>query len=335
MYGQCGTGELDHLYWGRPEEYDRPHPCYKIDASKPGSDLAGETSASLSAASIAFKNANSEYSATLLKHAKVLYQFAKNHQGTYTGGIPDAGSFYKSWSGYKDELAWSAAWLFKATGENSYLQDAEGFYNEMQQEAGEFSWDNKGRGVSVLLSNLISGNNKYFTNAKDFCENVLPSKPKTPRGTIYIQKWGSNRHAGNVAFLCLVYGKINADKSTTDVGKVKEFGRDQINTMLGDESKGERSYVVGYGFNYPKKPHHRSSSCPTTGSCTWDQLYAEGPNPQILYGALVGGAKDESGNYVDDRDDYISNEVAVDYNAGFQSALAGLLSMEESGDCGN
>ena len=334
MYGQCGTGGPDHSYWGRPEEYDRPHPCYKIDASKPGSDLAGETSASLSAASIAFKNVDPDYSTILLKHAKELYEFAKNYQATYTGGIPDAAGFYNSFSGYKDELAWSAAWLFKATGESTYLQDAEGFYNEMQQNAGEFSWDNKGRGVSVLLSNLVSGENKYFSNAKDFCENVLPSKPKTPRGTVFIQKWGSNRHAGNVAFLCLVYGKINDDKSSANVDKVKAFGRDQINTMLGDESKGERSYVVGYGFNYPKQPHHRSSSCPTTGSCGWPQKDADGPNPQILYGALVGGAKDAQGDYTDKRGDYIANEVAIDYNAGFQSALAGLLSMQSNGECG-
>ena len=46
------------------------------------------------------------------------------------------------------------------------------------------------------------------------------------------------------------------------------------------------------------------------------------PNPQILYGALVGGPgmNDE---YQDKRDDYIANEVACDYNAGYQGALAG------------
>ena len=33
----------------------------------------------------------------------------------------------------------------------------------------------------------------------------------------------------------------------------------------------------------------------------------------------------DDGSYDDDRSDYISNEVAVDYNAGFQSALAALL----------
>ena len=47
-----------------------------------------------------------------------------------------------------------------------------------------------------------------------------------------------------------------------------------------------------------------------------------GPNPQVIHGALVGGP-DSSDNYVDRRSDFQMNEVACDYNAGFQSALAG------------
>ena len=48
-----------------------------------------------------------------------------------------------------------------------------------------------------------------------------------------------------------------------------------------------------------------------------------GPNPFVLYGALVGGP-DANDNYVDDRNDYVANEVACDYNAGFQSAIAAM-----------
>ena len=34
---------------------------------------------------------------------------------------------YKS-TGYVDELAWAAAWLYKATGTGSYLADARKYY---------------------------------------------------------------------------------------------------------------------------------------------------------------------------------------------------------------
>lgn len=65
------------------------------------------------------------------------------------------------------------------------------------------------------------------------------------------------------------------------------------------------------------------SSCPDRpASCTWNEFNSPAPNPQILYGALVGGP-DQNDNYVDDRTDYVKNEVACDYNAGMQSAIAG------------
>ncbi|CAL1530780.1 unnamed protein product, partial [Lymnaea stagnalis] len=33
-------------------------------------------------------------------------------------------------------------------------------------------------------------------------------------------------------------------------------------------------------------------------------------------------------DYVDNREDYVLNEVATDYNAGFQGALAGIVHLE-------
>ena len=47
-------------------------------------------------------------------------------------------------------------------------------------------------------------------------------------------------------------------------------------------------------------------------------------NTHVLYGALVGGPGDPDDQYNDKRDDYIENEVTLDYNSGFQSVLAGL-----------
>ena len=58
--------------------------------------------------------------------------------------------------------------------------------------------------------------------------------------------------------------------------------------------------------------------------CGWDEQKNPGPNPHTLYGALVGGpGQDDS--YEDDREDYVKNEVACDYNAAFQSGIAGMI----------
>ena len=60
-------------------------------------------------------------------------------------------------------------------------------------------------------------------------------------------------------------------------------------------------------------------------NCDWSNAYNNpGANHQTLYGALVGGP-DQNDQYEDVRTDYVSNEVATDYNAGFQSSLAYLV----------
>jgi endoglucanase len=50
------------------------------------------------------------------------------------------------------------------------------------------------------------------------------------------------------------------------------------------------SFVVGFGKNYPKYPHHSSSSCPDAPTpCDWDNFESPEPNFHVLEGALVGG----------------------------------------------
>ena len=93
--------------------------------------------------------------------------------------------------------------------------------------------------------------------------------------------------------------------------------------MLGDSG---RSYVVGFGDNYPLQPHHKAAACASPpAQCTWSTFGDTSTNnPHQLNGALVGGPKYANDQFQDIRTDYIMNEVTLDYNAGFQSAVAGL-----------
>lgn len=36
FYGQVGDFDLDHQFWGRPEELNMSRPAYKIDEENPG-----------------------------------------------------------------------------------------------------------------------------------------------------------------------------------------------------------------------------------------------------------------------------------------------------------
>ena len=69
------------------------------------------------------------------------------------------------------------------------------------------------------------------------------------------------------------------------------------------------------------------SSCPPAPArCDWSTFHSPNPNFHVLTGALVGGP-DEYDFYVDNRTDYIKNEVTTDFNAGFQSVAACLIKL--------
>lgn len=134
-----------------------------------------------------------------------------------------------------------------------------------------------------------------------------------------------SRYAGNSALLALV-----AAEAGIDAAKNRQWATEQINYLLGDNhhAGGCYSFEIGYGSKYPTQPHHRGASCPNRPApCGWDQFNSHSANPQVLQGALVGGP-DENDNYTDLRNDFVHNEVATDYNSGFQGALAGILHLQ-------
>ena len=52
---------------------------------------------------------------------------------------------------YGDELTWAAAWLYKATGDVQYLDEAEHFYENfrLRERPNEFFYNKKVAGVQV------------------------------------------------------------------------------------------------------------------------------------------------------------------------------------------
>ncbi|MFZ5988112.1 MAG: glycoside hydrolase family 9 protein, partial [Bacillota bacterium] len=98
---------------------------------------------------------------------------------------------------------------------------------------------------------------------------------------------------------------------------LKTFAKSQIDYILG-KNPANMSYIIGYGTNYPKHPHHRAANGYTyaTGGITNEAKH-------VLLGSLVGGP-DATDTYKDDVNQYQYTEVALDYNAGLVGALAGM-----------
>ncbi|XP_012224814.1 endoglucanase E-4-like [Linepithema humile] len=323
LYGQVGDFSIDHTFWGRPEDLNTSRPAYKIDPEHPGSDLAGETAAALAASSIVFRSIDPAYSAECLKHAMELYKFADAYRGLYHEAIRGTELYYES-TDYGDELVWAAAWLFKATEDPKYLDAAERHYQQfhLEKRPNEFFYNKKLAGIQVLLAQL-TGQSEYQNATRTFCNFSVREQKRTPKGLLYIDKFGTLCHAANVAFICLEAADYS--ENSDDSQEYRQFAKEQIDYMLGGAG---RSYVVGYGKNPPTQPYHAAASCPDRpASCGWPDYGKDAPNPQILYGALVSGP-DEADKFQDRREEYIYTEVTLDYNAGFTGALAGLLQLQ-------
>ena len=102
LYVGVGDPTTDHKCWERPEDMDTARTVYSVSASKPGSDVAGETAAALAAASMVFRKVDPKYSRLLLATAKKVMQFAMQYKGAYSDSLGSAVCpFYCSYSGYK------------------------------------------------------------------------------------------------------------------------------------------------------------------------------------------------------------------------------------------
>lgn len=320
---QVGNGQQDHTWWGPVELYDYGmadngntdgRPYY---AGTKCSAAFGEMAAALAAGYCALQG-RSDKTDYYLEHAENIFKIADTAKSDDEYQDSDASGFYRS-SHFYDELFWAANWLYKATGKQEYLDKAASYIPNLGKELGSdelkyswsMCWDDCMQG-GMLLYAQNTGNSTYIGRVKKHLDYLVSGVKKLEGGLAHFDTWGCLRYAAASGFVAAVAC------DTLDLGDTtayEDFYKTQADYCLGDNPLGQ-SFVVGYGENAPKNAHHR------TAHCSWNNAL-ENPteNRHILYGALVGGP-DGSGNYVDDRQNYINNEVACDYNAGFTGLLA-------------
>ncbi|KAJ8430426.1 hypothetical protein Cgig2_025853 [Carnegiea gigantea] len=350
LYVGVGDPNADHQCWERPEDMDTPRTVYSVSPANPGSDVAAETAAALASAALVFRSSDRRYSALLLTAAKKVMQFAIEHRGAYSDSLGSTVCpFYCSYSGYKDELLWGAAWLYRAT--------KQAYYSNLLNSLGAsdatdiFSWDNKFAGGRVLLSReAVLAKDKNFEPfkqaAEDFICRILPHTASTStqytRGGLMFKLSANNlQYVTSITFLLTTYSKyMKISQHTFTCGSVvvtpttlRRLAKRQVDYILGDNPL-KMSYMVGFGENYPKRIHHRASSLPTVAShpqaikCGegFDPYYhTSNPNPNLLIGAIVGGPN-QNDAYTDDRTDYSHSEPATYINAAIVGPLASFAS---------
>ncbi|CAD5330355.1 unnamed protein product [Arabidopsis thaliana] len=351
IFVQVGEPTPDHQCWERPEDMDTPRTAYALEAPKPASDLAGEITAALAAASIAFKRFDPRYSKLLLDNALRTFEYADSHRGSYTNN-PETKlavcPFYCSVNGYEDELLWGAAWLRRATGKDSYIK----YLVENSQSFGsdsnyfEFGWDNKVGGVNVLVAKEVFEKNvAAIAPYKDTAEKLICSffletpgahMSYSPGGLLY--KPGSSQLQNTVAlsFLLLTYAnylskssqQLHCGSLKIQPNSLRRLAKRQVDYILGDNPM-KMSYMIGYGNRYSRQIHHRGASSPsitthpTPIKCSegWNIFSSPNPDPNVLVGAVIGGPNIDD-KFVGGRTNASETEPTTYINAPFVGLLA-------------
>ncbi|KAM7487321.1 hypothetical protein LguiB_024805 [Lonicera macranthoides] len=361
IYSQVGgsrngsTTPDDHTCWTRPEDMDYPRP---IQTAYSGPDLAGEMAAAMAAASIVFRDDKS-YSKKLVNGATTVFSFARNFgkRARYSQGNPEIEPYYNS-TGYFDEYMWGAAWLFYATGNDTYLslatnpglsKNSKAFF--MIPKLSVLSWDNKLPAAMLLLTRL-----RIFLSPGYPYEDMLRSYHNVTSLTMcsYLQQYNiynwtkggliqlnhgggqSLQYVANAAFLASLFADYltaigvpgwycGSSFISSDV--LRTFATSQMDYILGANPM-NMSYVVGYGTKFPRHVHHRGASIPEDGikySCEsgWKWFQTRSPNPNTITGAMVGGPVG-SDQFHDTRSNYSYTEPTMAGNAGLVAALVSL-----------
>ncbi|XP_011046752.1 PREDICTED: endoglucanase 11-like [Populus euphratica] len=334
LWAEVGDGDTDHYCWQRPEDMTTSRHAYKVDENNPGSDIAGETAAAMAAASIVFRKTNPHYSHLLLHHAEQLFEFGDKYRGKYDESVKVAKGHYTSVSGYMDELLLILPIPFSFL--NSF-DNLNFFILSLQLLAGKSH-----RKHQHILNEYRSRAEYYLCACLN--KNNVTNVQRTPGGLLYIRQWNNMQYVSTAAFLLTTYSdhlqasnqRLQCDQGTLDPSDIFKFAKSQVDYILGYNPMG-MSYLVGYGAKYPARVHHRGASIESYKEqkdfigCMqgYDIGYSrQGPNPNVLTGALVGGP-DMKDQFRDERENYMQTEACTYNTATLVGVFAKLHWLEK------
>ena len=201
-----------------------------------------------------------------------------------------------------------AAEMYRLTSDQAYLTDALDFNGRIEAHgwAPNYSQSADFSRHSLYVGGAADAVGEFWRlDVENYAAKV--STNEFTNGAVYFDEWGMLRYAAGAAFSAALYSQVTGDIPARDLAI------SQLNYIAGQNSY-NRSFVIGVGPNTPQNPHHRNSD----------------PLGVLLTGALVAGPTQRAFNqgqganaivitqpgYEDVTEDYVGNEVALDYNAG-------------------
>ncbi len=320
--------EKDNTIYGT----SRPvHPC----PAGTGANLAGKAAAALALGAKIWGDQNGpSFNAALasnyLTAAQQIYTWGK----TRTGIAGDADEFYVD-TDYKDDMAWAAAELYRATGTASYLTDAKSYcdsagewYNKSDTSLNwsrAYAWANYEVASldSSYKSTVINRMNNHLNVKKTYADAQFWNNSSQP-------KWGTYEAMSNNAVEAMMYQELSGNTTYSNLAG------QQLDFMLGKNPWGV-SMLNGAGTTWFQNPRHRVTTLNRVSNPSYQLLgaWSEGFETSAQYAVdqldpLLSGQEnasvvqfnDSRMVWHDNRRDYATNEVTISGNVAGMAMVA-------------
>jgi endoglucanase len=265
------------------------------------------------------------YAQTLLRAGREVYSLGKAKEGVQQGNSYGAPSRYAETT-WADDMEWGAAELFRATGEQEFLNDAKRYARLAaseswmgREEAGHYQFYPFMNLGHFRLYDLVQQSTKkvlagYYREGLDRTVRAGQNNPYNI-GVPFI--WCSNNLVVALATQALLYERMTGDS------RYREFAAKQTDWLLGRNPWGT-SMITGIpaGGVYPRDVHLMTVAIlkrPVAGGLV------DGPVYRKIFQSLRGVSitepdplapfQDERAVYHDDIKDYSSNEPTMDGTA--------------------
>lgn len=323
LYYQVGD-YLDHNRgWRMPEEDDAAYPVRPVWPCEPGkgANVAGKTAAALALAAVLWNDPARSYynptlAATYLAAARQIYAYGKARPAAQPSTRDPNGNFtFYDESRWQDKMALAAAELYRATGSQTYLNEARA-YARAAGNGWTFDWGEMSALAHYELARLDAS---YIPTATTFLEADLSNYQAQFNAnrfgvTVNPLYWGSAEAMIGAALTALWYEDLTSDTT------YRAMAQAQRDYLLGGNPWGV-AFVNSVGVTWPHHPHHQVADL--TGAELvgfWD----EGPVLRTTFeeqGITLSGPdiyalfQSDEAVYHDDVEDYVTNEPTISMNA--------------------
>jgi endoglucanase len=307
LVGMVGNANSDHRQWvgcaaqeALPANMGgRPRPV-SLEAN---ADIAGITAASLAIMSRLYRPIDAALADSYQLHATQIYQIGKNNpQGS------NPGLYGQNGEAWIDEMLAGSAELYRLTSDAAYLTDALDFNTRIENHgwAPNYSQSADYSRHSLFVGGQAEAVSEFWKlDVENYAAKV--STNEFTAGAVYFDEWGMLRYSAGAGFSAALYAQVTGDTAARDLAI------SQLNYIAGENGYA-RSFVIGVGPNAPQNPHHRNSH--TLGILLTGALVAGPTQRGYTQGQGVNALVITTPGYEDVTEDYVGNEVALDYNAG-------------------